>query len=225
MTIAKGVGPANPSRDDDENNTGSMTLNGCTAGRTVVGAVIFRGTTQTVSSLTCSGETVNLIGSIFSTGLDSRIQMFYTDPLASGGNKTFNLTLSAAALSLQMNALELYGDGDVVLDVNGSGTGTGSHSITLTGVADNAAIVAFATSNQEDPDTNPGTTPLTYVGIPMNNTNQLDGGEYVLDAGSAGNKTVNFNIASGTWGIKAASFVESGGGGPAVPVIASNYYF
>lgn len=218
MAISVGVGPTN-NRVEGGTTTCAVTLAGCTAGRSVVIMLGWNGVATTLSSLACPGETVSLIESplVYTNG-SCVMQLAIIEGLAGSGDKTITLTLSGSSVSVVVGAIELYGASTVVYEGNeASATGTASHTTTLTTATANAAIVGICGSNENEPDGLPGTTPLAYTAIPLLNPNVPFGGEYYLDVGAAGAKTVNWAISGSNWGIKAAAFIEEGAAPSFIP--------
>lgn len=182
----------------------SFTVTGCTAGNSLVVGVEWVDGSANISSISCTGESnLTVHGTKLSnSGITSAIQLASLAEITSSGSKTITVTLSTSSTYRGAFALELVGGNtasffDAVTPLSGSGTNpSGSHT---TGTA-NAAIVAIVSDVANTTAAGSGYTFIDMVG-------DFRDGEYILDAGAAGAKTVDFVAAgSGTWRIQAASF-------------------
>lgn len=207
MAFTAGVGPA--SANQGSGTSLAATLNSTTAGRHLVIAVMWESASNLLSSLTCSGETIQLIGTKTSGGPAS-IQLAYIASLSSGGNKTITAAFSSSVAAAIMVREFAGGDAADFLDANNTGSGTSTNpSISLTTGSDNCLIVAAESNQVGNPSPGSG---YTDFGV-SNGWSTFFEGQYDLDAGSAGSKTVDWANASSTnWAIAAASFNIQGPG-------------
>lgn len=215
MAISLGVGPTD-ARNTSTGNTIAVTLTGTTAGRTLVIGVRWRGNAVTLSSITITSESnATIIGSAaYDAGPDTSLQMAYLTNTTTTGDKTITATLSGNSAQRGIFAMELFGSEIVDYDnAEASANGTSTRSTTLTTNTANAAIVAQISTNGTAPSAGTG-----YTQIVLNNIFWLDEGEYNLDAGVAGSKTVDFTGTNNSWVIKGAAFKENApaGGQPYV---------
>lgn len=185
----------------------TITLNGVTALHGIVVALCFdSGSTITV---TCSGESnlsaVN--GTPFNAntfGGTDRLMIYRLDKVTTGGNKTITISgISSYCAGAGMSVAG--GNTGGWFDVAGGSTGSSTTpSTSLTTTADGDLIVAICASNNSDAAVGAGYTVLTIA-----NPNNFAQGEYDLDVGTAGSKTVSMDVSAGgsqPWGIYAASF-------------------
>jgi hypothetical protein len=206
MSIARGVGPA--VNTITPGNDLVLTLNGTTAGRLIVIAVVwYVDAAQTLDSITISGESNASIiaGSKYSVaGLVTAGQLAYLANNTAGGNKTITIHLSAATY-MTGAAMEYSGQNTSSQpDNSATASGSGNPTTSYTTNTDNALICAITTSNQQEPTA--GANYLLWG--TFTNVNFLDEVEDDVDAGAAGSKTVNFTdpAAGGEWGMAIASF-------------------
>lgn len=178
--------------------TGSCTRS-CTAGNSVVVCIRWYNVV-TVSSITCSGETVTLVGSPAVNGLRCS-QFAVINNVASTASKTVDVTLSGSASNISICLVEFSGakTSGIAGAHPAASTGTSanpSHSVTTT--ADNSAIVGILMSNIS------GATPGTgYSNLSFNTWWSYEYGQYDADVGAAGAKTVNWTMSSEAWHIDA----------------------
>lgn len=178
--------------------TGSATRS-CTAGNSVVVCIRWYNVV-TISSITCSGETVTLVGSPAVNG--TRCSQFAViNNVASTASKTVDVTLSGTAANVSICLVEFSGakTSGIAGAHPAASTGTSanpSHSITTT--ADNSAIVGILMSNIS------GATPGSgYTTLSFNTWWSYEYGQYDADVGAAGAKTVNWTMSSEAWHIDA----------------------
>jgi len=207
MAFSAGVGPA--SNNQGSGTSLAATLTGTTAGRhLVIGIGWESGGSSNLVSLTCSGETVVLVGS--PVAASARIQLAYIAELASGGSKTITATFSTSTAAYMFVREFAGGDPSDFLDASNTGSATSTNpSISLTTTTDNCLIVGVETNTTGNPSPGSG---YTDFGV-SNGWSVFFEGEYDLDAGSAGAKTVDWSNASSTpWAIAAAAFTVLGPG-------------
>ena len=211
MAFLVGVGPASNSVVGGP-GTIAVTLNGTTAGRHLIIGVAWydpnEDQTDTINSITISGESNATLIDTPSYGIIGRTtQLAYLANNTGGGNKTVTVTGTAnGATDYQIFVLEFSG-GDVgaFLGAFNKATGGGNPaSLSLTTATNGALIVAYIGAFV-GADLTPG---AGYTNIDVGN-DDIGGffeGEYDLDAGAAGAKTVNFSDPSAAWMMSAASF-------------------
>lgn len=197
-------------------STGTITLNLGTLSAgdgVIVGVSMLDSTSRTVSSVTCSGESMTATAAITrvttGSGCAGSVQFFYLAGVASGGSKTVTVTLSTSTNTADAFAFAV--DGSIEFDTGTDQVATGSstsQSVSLTTSADNAIIVAIGLSGYANGDLTEGSG---YIGIALANWDGNYHGEYDLDVGAAGSKTATMTTAgSGPWAIKAAAFIAPG---------------
>lgn len=204
------------------NANSTITKTGCTAGNSLAILLRWDGTVS-VSSITCSGETVEAIGTEntnYTHAGNPHSRFYEIKNLQSSSDKVVNVTLSGSPASVNCLAVwELSGadtTGTYDNEVKSSGSGVPSTSLT-TGSA-NAAIIAYCSGNSGQPGAGTGYTALGGANIIY-----YDNCEHDEDVGAAGSKTVAFTVSQGNYGIHAISFKAAGaGGGGGKPV---NYYW
>lgn len=202
MPFTLGAGPSTA-------NTGSgtslgVTLAGTTAGRSVIVGVCWESTTITLNSVTCTGESVNLVGSP-TTGGGARVQLAYVAELSSGGSKTFTANFSSSVAGAGIFAIEFAGGlASSFLDTSVNATATGTNpSTTLTTGQNNCLVIGVQVNT-----TGVATSGAGYTNIAGTSSwSKFFKAQYKLDAGAAGSNTVDWsNASSNTWIIQAASF-------------------
>ena len=202
MAFTLGVGPSVA-------NTGSgtslgVTLVGTTAGRSVIIGVCWESSAITLDSVTCSGESVNLVGTPASSS-GQRAQLAYVSELAGGGSKTFTANFSSSVSGAGIFAIEFAGGYPAsFLDTSVSDTGTSANpSTSISTGANNCLIVGIEVNSSGSPTVGSGYTNIAGT----SSWTKFFKAQYNLDAGSAGSKTVDWvNATSNTWIIQAASF-------------------
>lgn len=187
--------------------THTITLTGTNSGDAVVFGIQWNSNTTTISSITCPGESdATLIGSPVraASGPQKGMQLAYLAALSSGGSKTFTITFSSAGNCSAFAAAFNGHDSASFLDASTSNSTTSTNpSVTLTTGVNNALVVSMVNSNS-------GVQPTAgsgYTGISVTDTDGAAFGEYNLDVGTAGAKTVDYVHASSVnWTLYAASF-------------------
>lgn len=204
MSITLGVAAV----DDGSSAAAStlvLTLAGTTIGRSIVLGLAWDSTT-TISSITCTGESnLTLIGSPQFLSGNGYTQLAYLGLNTTGGTKTITVTYTGSTSRRNGAALELIGGKTgSLLDNFGSTSGgpSADWSINITTGTNNAAILAV-TTHGNGPRTTPGGG---YTDLQFGGVWGLHSAEYLLDASTAGSKTVNFTHTSTSWGISVASF-------------------
>lgn len=205
MTHAVAVGPA---ATVGSGGTRTITLNGVTEGHGIVVALCFD--SGSTISVACNGES-----SLTATnatpfnpatfGGTDRLMIYCLDSVTEGGDKTVTISgvnsyCAGAGMSVS------GGNTGGWLDAEGGSTGTGATASTSnTTTAANDMVLAIAASNASDA----AASGAGYVEIAIGNPNNFANGEYNLDVGAAGSKTVGMDLSAGgsqPWGIYAASF-------------------
>ena len=218
MAISLGVGPSvvGVVGAGTGASTVVFTLTGTTAGRSLVVGVCWA-SPATISSITCNGESnLTVHGSPVnhaSIGIYSQIASLAN--ITTGGTKTITVTFSSTPSYRSGYAVELIGgDTSNWFGAVSSGTGTSANPSIAHTTAANAAFIASIMTNVSPP-----TAGSNYTFVPLGTTYQF--GEYDLDAGAAGAKTVDYtNATSDAWAIAAASFNALGPGARfALPIV------
>ena len=193
MAITLGVGPVQSTV-----GISSVTLNGVTAGRSLIVGIQWLSASATVSSVTCSGEsnlsllTPQAASSNWGSGT-ANILFALLDKVTASGNKTVTVNFSGSVQYRQLFVMEIDGaDTAGLLDTESNGTGNSTNPTrTITTGDDNAMVVAFIASQSADPTTGAG-----YTGFSMGNIYPGSHVQYDLDVGAAGSVSVPF--VSGT---------------------------
>lgn len=176
-------------------STVAVTINGVTAGNSLVVLCEWFGVT-TISSITISGESnATVVGSpaVNATGTVSA-QTAYLANVTTGGNKTVTLTLSGTSSTFNITVLEIVGANkasfvDASANYNSGAGSVANTNSTITTVAANAALFASISANT-------GVTPTAGSGFTSVFAGTFGATEYKLNAGAAGSQTVAFVHAS-----------------------------
>jgi len=163
----------------------------------------------TLTSITCSGESnLSAIGSVITSANSTKLHMLRLDAITASGAKTITCTWSAPTANAQFWLAEISGGNTAsLLGQEGGTTGTGTTpTINLT-TATNGEMGLVACS-AEGGELTPG---AGFTVIVLSNTNLWEEGEYKLDLGAAGLKTLSMTVGSAPWAIKAATFKALGG--------------
>lgn len=196
--------------------TATVTLNSCVAGNSLLILSLHTPAVAgtSFSSASCPGETVTsrAVGTSWDNNVEAR--WLTVDNIQSNGSKTVTVTYSDWNGSPRLVAFELAGGNTANLyDNSVSWTATGSATMsTSLAVTANAAIFAYGLSNTGSGALTPG---AAYTGFNFTNFGNTNYGEFDLDAGAAGAKTVDFDFAWATADhhILAISLNAGGGGG------------
>lgn len=207
MVFTLGVGPVNAIDTNAGTATVSVVLSGTTPGRSIVVGLRWWHLGQTVSSVSCSGESnLTLHGSpIYDAASNIALQFASLGNNISGGDKTITLTLTGNILYKGIFALEVAG-GDLAAFFNAehglSGSGVNpTDSVTTT--TNNCLIVAQIGGGSFARSAGSGYTGYALTAL----TNAGEFSEYKLDAGAAGPISASFTDAnSQAWVIKVAAF-------------------
>lgn len=201
MAITLGVGPSTGA------NSGTvlswtLTLNGVTAGRSLVVGLAWNDVSISLTSVSCTSESNLTLHPVHGVATWRR-QFASLANVTTSGNKTLTFTFNASHSNGACNAFvfEVAGaDTSSFFDKQATDTNTTANpSVSITPTNDNALIAAVLTHAAA------GATPGSgYTAISLTAADKE--GEYKLDAGSAGAKTVDFSLSAGTWGLVAAAF-------------------
>lgn len=167
------------------------------------------GGTARISSITCTGES-NL--TVHAPTLHDQLangsywvahQFASLANCTASGTKTITVTMTANCSSFSGFAMAVAGGAtSSYYDAGANATGSSANpTASVTTTADNDLLVALQTNNGADPTAGSG-----YTLVSVSNSNLYDQGEYKLDAGAAGSKTVDFTLGSTTWMVTAAAF-------------------
>jgi hypothetical protein len=154
----------------------------------------------TIDAATAGGQAFTNRGKSTQAGAGLGITVLTLDNISSTGTKTFVVTPSSGVGSGQCVVYEFSG-GDTagVFDAT-NGTSQASQanpSVSLTTATANAMIVAVTMNNS--------VTCTEGSGYTLTTITSARAGEYDLDAGAAGAKTVDFVGASDAWAMRAVS--------------------
>jgi hypothetical protein len=179
-----------------------------TAGNHLVMFVLCYGAAYdvTINSATAGGQSFTNQGKSTHAGSGIGVTVLTLDNISGSGSKSFVVTPSSGVGTGYCVVYEFSG-GDTagVFDAtNGaSGSSTANPSLSLTTTTANAMIVALVANNVQTPTAGSGYT-LTSIASTVV-------GEYDLDAGAAGAKTVDFVASSDSWAMRAVSLKLAGG--------------
>jgi hypothetical protein len=168
--------------------------------------------TVTISSITMDGESnPTLLGSPQTGGPNNaRSQWALLSNVTGTGTKEIDVTLSGSPDQAVMCAWRLSGcDTSGAEDARNGASGTSAApSVSVTTTQSGSAIFAVVSN-----DNGEATAGGAYTSETLINGFQYDSGEYDIDAGTAGSKTVDFSLGgSGTWVINAIAIKAAGGG-------------
>ena len=200
MAITLGVGPSTGTNSGTVSSW-TLTLNGVTAGRSLVVGLVWNDTSISLTSVSCTSES-NLTLHTVHTGTTRR-QFASLANVTTGGNKTLTFTFNSPHSNGACDGFvfEVAGaDTGSFFDKQATATGSSTApSVSITPTNGNALLVgALYTAGT-------GATPGSgYTAISLPATARE--GEYKLDAGSVGAKTVDFSTSSATWEVLAAAF-------------------
>jgi hypothetical protein len=195
------VGITEGSGSGGSTTTGSVTRS-CTAGRSLLICIRWYAAV-TVSSITCSGETVTLVGSAAANGTANqaaRTQFAIINNIASTASKTINVTYSGTATHSTVSCIEFAGA--LTSGVVGAhpavqtGTATANPSGSITTTAAGSVIVGMLMSSGGAATVGAGYTTMGFVTFWS-----YESGQYLtsLNSGAAGAKTVGWTNASSDW--------------------------
>jgi len=187
-------------------NTVNITL-GSTVKLLVVVLFVNGNTARTGGAPTYNGDAMTDSGEGFVVETECGVEVWYKLNPATGGDYTVSVP-NTNSVNMDISAMGFIpGGGGCDVDISNSAVGTTQNpSLTLTSVAANALIVGGLGSGDRD-DCTAGTNYLLIHTYDAGN--QTWGSERWLDAGAAGNKTVDFGTArADDWGLIGVSFKE-----------------
>jgi hypothetical protein len=193
------------------NHTGAVTRS-CTAGNSLLVVIRWYGA-QTVSSISCSGETISLVGSAQGNGTlnsTARTQFAVINNIASTASKTIDVTYSAAVSNSTVAAVEFSGAntggiaGAHPAASTGNGTANPTHSVTTTGV-DSLIVGALMTSSSTGNALGAGYTTLGFGSYYSYEFGECS----TATTGATGAKTVDWTNASADWHIDAVEVLAA----------------
>ena len=210
LTNTLGTGPT-AATGNDANPTVVLAATTATHG---VGIAIGWNSNATLNSCTISGESNATIvtSSYYNATMVSKLQFAYLPTLSGSGSKTITATLSAGTF-WSMYAWTLAGaDTSTFFDSENGATGnTTNPSFSLTTLSANCSIFVLCSTQGSKPAVGSG---FSYALITVPDFNVFENGEYILDAGAAGAKTVDMVADLGQWVSAAAAFKTAGGAPP-----------
>ena len=173
--------------------------------------------TATVSSVTCSGETVTLVGSAASGAPNAAKSQWAWFTASSTASKTVTVTLSASANDIKLSFIEISGQASSPIGNSATATdvSTANPSTSLTATANSAIYAVLMTGSLS---TTPGTD---YTDLGIQGWWSEEEAEYDIDVGAAGSKTVNWTSNAATWHIDAIEIKVASGAGAALAGSAS----
>lgn len=170
----------------------------------------------TLDTVTCTSESnLTILGTAVrnATIANKALQFAYLGQIANSGAKSIVATWSTTG-DMRLTVFEVSG-GDTTNFSDGApqgATGNGTTaSVGLTTGTSGCAIFALCSANGSDPTPDTG-----YTVITLTNEQWFDGGQYDLDVGANGSKTVQMTTSS-DWVIAAAAFRVAGGAAGGVP--------
>ena len=192
----------------------TITLAGVAAGHGVVIAWLWAGDTGDFVSVTCAGETIDYttipISGPNANISNTKMGMAFIAAAATSGTKTINVNFNSI-LGDGGVAVALAVNGAIEYDTSAYAEGnSAAPSASLIGVTANALIFAISSSRFSGG----ASAGSGYTRFDLADRHWYDESEYMLDSGTAGNKTVDMAISAEQWGIKAASFRVPGGSTP-----------
>lgn len=219
MSFTIGVGPQDTT-DNDGGTTAGLTLNGVSAGRSLLVCVRWFNASAVISSISCTDESNLTLHTRSGPDAGGRnVQWATLDNVTTGGNKTITVTFDVGTFHVGVMVVEVIG-GNVsdIFDAvaNASGSSADPTVNITTGMDGNAIFAACFTSNANELIEGAG-----YTAVPLGQTTGTAHGEYDLDAGAAGSKTANFTDSSGTgsWVLSAIALnVDTAGVGSSAGV-------
>lgn len=202
------------------NANSTATKTGCTAGNSLVILLRWDGTVS-VSTITCSDETVTAIGTEntgYSHAGNPHSRFYQIANLQSSGDKVINVALSGSPASVNCIAIWEFSGADTagIYDSEVKAEASGVPSTNITTTTNNASVVAYCSGNSGQPGAGAGFTALNGSNIIY-----YDNCEHDDDIGAAGSRTVAFTVSQGNYGIHAVAIKAAGGGGGGKP---ANYY-
>jgi hypothetical protein len=207
-------------RDDFNDGTSSSassataTIGTWAAGDTCLVNVRWYSATQTLSSVTLTGESnLSILGSVQTGGpSNARSQWALLSNVTGTGSKTATATLSGNPDQMAVTMWRLSGcDTAGAEDARNGASGTSAGPTVSVSTSQSGSAIFAILSN----DNGEATEGASYTPETIGNIFQYDSGEYDIDAGAAGSKTVNFTLGgSGTWVINAIAIKAAGGAEP-----------
>jgi hypothetical protein len=196
-----------------------FTINSVVAGNSILVHIRWYGTSPGIATLVCPGETIELVGSVYtltsplSAGDHQNHRWAMIKNVQSSGNKTISGTFQAGTASSNTLALEIDAATDLDTDQGAvDAVGSANPSVAFTTTEDNDFAVALCSTLGSDPTAGTG-----YTHIPLNNAALVDAAEYDEDVGVAGAKTAAMVSSSGKWIITVAALKALSVGGGAIP--------
>lgn len=206
---------------------GSVNIAGTTATLTVTGALVGEGivanvrwySTATLNSATCTGETVEILGTAQTGGPnDGRSIWLVIRNVQSAGNKAIDLTFSASASAGQGEGWRVSGHdtgAGMVGGRNGASGSSAAPSVTMTGCP--AECLGFAVCQNNVSDLTSPSAGWSLIAPSFADTFWYDEGLTAADLGATGDKTVSGSMSgSGTWVINAIAIAPVAGSPPQV---------
>lgn len=216
MAIAVAVGP-NVGGITSGNTTFTVSLLGTSAGQSIVVGLAFQSAFTSVTSVACSGESNLTLDTVTVTANSSRVQLAYLANITAGGDKTLTVTMSHSApgnnYAVAFAAALSGTDTTSFFDTSAGSTATSSSpSTSVTTTNANAAVFAIAVADSTSSGDFTAGSGFTLIST-ADSANRQFNGEYDVDVGAAGAKTVSFGLGgSQTWGVRAAAFNPQGPG-------------
>lgn len=218
MAIAITVGPSTGAITSG-NNSFTIALTGTTSGESVVVGVAWQSAFTSVSSVDCSGQGLTARGTGV-TSNSSKVQFFTLDSLSSGGDKTITITMShnasannqASAYAVTLSGTDQTG----VYDAFIWNTATNSSpTIDVSTGRNNNAVFSLAVADSTTSGDFGAGSGYTLIAM-TDSANRQFQGQYNVDTGTAGVKAAGFTIGgSQTWAVAAMS-VNSASTSPTV---------
>lgn len=158
--------------------------------------------TSTISSITISGESnATMIGTLLSVPGGQRNQLAYLGTCVGSGTKAIHITYSAFSFAFSSFAMAV----NAAIDLDDADQTAAGDTLSMTAAVANTMAVALATDGNTDPSLQSG-----YTDIPMLDVASYTRGQYNMDLGASGAKTVQMTGAA-FQSIIAAIFKPAGG--------------
>lgn len=200
--------------------SGTLTVTSAVAGEAIVGNIRWY-TTATISSVTCTGETVDLLGSPVTGGpSNARSQWFVIRNVASSGTKSIDIT-GSGTLNAGVEGWRVSGqDTTNTINVQNGASGTSTTpTVSMTTTVAECLGLAIVSNNGADI-----TSPAAgWTVIALADPFWFDDGMEAADLGSAGSKTVDCTASgASSWVINAIAIAPTGAGPSFQPARAIN---
>jgi hypothetical protein len=194
--------------DENQTTTTATVSKTWTAGNSIVALCVWIGDNDLTSIVLGGSQTLTATRArVYRADSNVSIQIYYLNSISSSGAADLVLTKSVGG-TRGLYAVELSGTSTTgVFDVdNTASAASGTPSLSLTTSGNNAAVFAIAVNGDDFGSGDYSASGSGYVTVTMANPNSYADGEYNLDVGAAGSKTVAMSAFSAEWSMLAAAF-------------------